>query len=180
MGRTGRIVQIMPKTSDKDRERIEKEIENLTKKAETAKEKEDYSKAVIIYQEMARLAGSIEDKRAVDFCMEAARYSIKMGDDFKAGWSYKCAADHSLTFEDFNNTINFAMKAIKHFSRSDSMYIVQWCYNLIGEASEKIKDYELALKSYKKSLEIEYSKEIDEKIKYLMETISKKMGKEKK
>ena len=180
MGGRGRIVDIMPKTSDKDRERTEKEIENLTKKAEAAKEKEDYSKVVIIYQEMARLAGSIKDKRAVDFCMEAARYSIKMGDDFKAGWSYKCAADHSLAFKDFNNTINFAMKAIKHFSKSDSLYIVQWCYNLMGEASEKIKEHELALKSYKKSLEIEYSKEIDERIKEIMKTKNKKRDKEKK
>ena len=48
------------------------------------------------------------------------------------------------------------------------MYIVQWCYNMIGEASEKIKDYELAVKSYKKSLEIEYSGEIDKKLKNLL------------
>ncbi len=158
----------MPETNEKDRKRIEKEIEKLVKKAKRAVDREDYSKAVSLYQESARLAGSINDKRAVDFSMDAARYSLKLGNNFKAGWSYKCAADHSFAFNDFNNAINFAMKAKKYFSKSNSMYIVQWCYNIIGKASEKIKDYELAKKSYRKSLEIEYSEEIDGKLKNML------------
>ncbi|MEE9323718.1 MAG: hypothetical protein V3U72_04190 [Candidatus Aenigmarchaeota archaeon] len=158
----------MAKTDEKERKKAEREIENLTIKAKSAIDKEDYSKAVSLYQEMSRLAGSIKDKRAVDFSMDAARYSMKLGDNFKTGWSYKCAADHSFVFDDFNNAINFAMKAIKYFSKSNSMYIVQWCYNIIGRASEKIKDYGLAEKSYRKSLEIEHSEEIDKKLKNLL------------
>lgn len=169
----------MAETDEKERKRAEKEIEKLVKKAEKAKDKEDYPKAVALYQESARLAKSIDDKRAVDFSMDAARYSLKLGNNFKAGWSYKCAADHSFFFEDYNNAINFAMKAIKYFSKSDSMYIVQWCYNVIGKASEKIKDYDLAIKSYKKSLEIEHSGEIEKKIKNLTEIVSKRKAKEK-
>lgn len=163
----------------KEEKRVEKEIEKLVKKAKHAIDKEDYSKAVALYQETARLAGSIKDKRAVDFSMDAARYSIKLGNNFKAGWSYKCAADHSLVFNDFNNAINFSEKAIKYFSKSNCMYAVQWCYNILGKASEKIKDYDLAIKSYKKSLEIEYSEEIDKKIKNLLEIVSKRKAKEK-
>ncbi len=159
----------MSKANEKERKRTEKEIEKLVKKAKMAVDEEDYSKAVTLCQESARLAKSICDKRAVEFSMDAARYSIKLGDNFKAGWSYKCAADHSFFFEDYNNTINFAMKAIKYFSKSGSMYIVQWCYNLIGEAGEKIEDYEFAIKNYRKSLEIEHSEDIEKKIKNITE-----------
>ncbi len=168
---------VMAETDEKDRKKTEKEIERLVKKAKTAVNAEDYSKAVTLYQESARLAKSICDKRAVDFSMDAARHSIKLGDNFKAGWSYKCTADHSFFFEDYNNTINFAMKAIKYFSKSGSMYIVQWCYNLVGEASEKMKDYGLAIKNYRKSLEIEHSEEIEKKIENLAEKKRKAKGK---
>lgn len=161
----------MSKAKEKERKGVEKEIEKLVKKANRAKDREDYEKTVALYQEIARLAGSIKDKRAVDFCLDAAKHSLKTGEDFKTGWSYKCAAVYSLAFKDFNNTINFGLKAIEYFSKSNSMYAVQWCYNLIGEASEKIEDYDLAIKSYRKSLEIEYSEEIDKKLKNLLKII---------
>ena len=161
------------KASKKERERAEREIETLAKKAEEAREKEDYGKTVAIYQQMSRLAKSIRDKRAVDFCMDAARYSEKLRNDFKTGWCYKTAADHSLAFEDYNNAINFAEKAIKYFSRSNSLYVVQWCYNVIGKASEKLKDRDLAIKSYKKSLEIQHSEEIEDRLEHLIKNKEK-------
>ena len=169
----------MKKKDEKETRKTEKEIEKLIKKAEHSKDKEDYTKAVAFYQEASRLAKSIDDRRAVDFSMDAARHSIKLGDDFKAGWSYKCAADHSFFFEDYNNTINFALKAIEHFSKSNSMYAVQWCYNILGKASEKIKDYDLAIKGYRKSLEIEYSEEIEKKLKDLLKRVGKRKIEEK-
>jgi len=134
--------------------KTEKEIDKVIKKAKGNADREDYTKAIAFYQEAARLAKSIGDRRAVDFSMDAARYAMKTGNNFKTGWSYKCAADNSLAFNDFNNAINFAMKAIEHFEKANSMYAVQWCYNIIGRASEEIKDYELAVKNYKKSLEL--------------------------
>ena len=156
--------------SDEKRiEKIEKEIAKMEKEARTRVDRENYSDAVTIYQEIARLAGSINDKRAVDFCLDAAKYSMKIKNSFRTGWSYKCAADHSFIFNDFNNAINFAMKAIDHFKKSGSLYAVQWCHNIIGRASEEIKDYGLAIKNYKKSLEIEHSDDIDKKIKELLE-----------
>lgn len=44
------------------------------------------------------------------------------------------------------------------------MYAVQWCYNLLGQACEKMGDYEAAINYYKKSLEIEYSEETEKRI----------------
>jgi len=150
-------------------EKVEREIEKMEREARTRVDREQYSEAVFVYQEMARLAGSIDDKRAVDFCLDAAKYSMKIKNSFRTGWSYKCAADHSFAFNDFNNAINFAMKAIEYFKKSGSMYAVQWCYNIIGRASEEIKDYGLAVKNYKKSLDIEHSDEIDNRVKELLE-----------
>lgn len=143
--------------------RVEREMEDLLIEARKCVSKDDYSEAASVYQEMARLAHSINDRRAVDFCLDAANYAKKAKDEFKAGWSYKCAADYSLASKDFNNAVSFAMKAVEHLSKTDSMYVVQWCYNIMGRASEGMKDYELALKSYKKSLDIEYSDEIQER-----------------
>lgn len=167
MGRKAGDVKMPEKQEEKERERAEREIERLEKKAKHSLDKEDYSKAVSLFQEMSRIAKSIEDKRSVDFCIDAARYSSKLGNNFKVGWCYKCAADHSLALKDYNNAINFAEKAIKHFEKANSMYVVQWCYNIIGFACEKIRDFDLALKNYKKSLEIEYSEDIDKKVRDL-------------
>lgn len=155
----------MNETSEKEREKAEKKIEKILKKAKHAIDNEDYSRAVFFYQEASRLAAQIRDRRAVDFSMDAARYSIKTGSNFKIGWSYKCAASRSLLFGDFSNAISFAEKAIGYFSRANSMYAVQWCYNIAGKASEKMGDRELALKKYRKSLEIGKSEELEEKIK---------------
>ena len=127
---------------------------------------------------MARLAHSVNDKRAVDFCLDAVKYSKKTENKFKIGWSYKCASEYSFSSKDFMNSVNFAKKAIKYFSEANSMYVVQWCYNIIGRAYEKSRDYKLAVESYKKSIDIEYSREIDSKIKKLLKAIDS--GKDKK
>lgn len=147
-----------------EKKRVEKEMESSLKKADKAAKKGDYAEAASAYHEAARLAGSINDKRAIDFCIEEANCNLRIGNDFNAGWAYRSAAAHSLAFSDFGNAMNFATKAIEYFSKADSMYAVQWCYNLIGQAGEKMGDYDLAIKNYRKSLEIEYSEEIDRKV----------------
>jgi tetratricopeptide (TPR) repeat protein len=144
-----------------------KAVEKFLAKAEKAAKRGDYAEAASAYQEAARLAEPIGDRRAVDFCVEEAKCNAKLGKDFNAGWSYKCAAVYSLSSSDFNNAVVYAGKAIEHFLKADSMYAVQWCYNLIGQAAEKKGDNALALESYTKSLEIGYSEEIDERIRNL-------------
>jgi tetratricopeptide (TPR) repeat protein len=158
---------------EKEIKSTEKEMDKLLKRAKRSADREDYQKAVVLYQEMARLASSIRDRRAVDFCLDAVKYSLKTGDNFKTGWCYKCAAVYSMKLEDFNNAINFAMKAIEYFSKANSMYAVQWCYNIAGEACERLNDHELAIKNYRKSLEIEHSGEIDRKVRNLLKTKKK-------
>ncbi len=173
--KTGNVNMFSEKRrEEKERKRAEKEIEKFVKRAEREKNRENYVRAVALYQNAARTAKSIGDKRAVDFCMEAANCASKLGDDFRTGWSYKCAADYSLIFGDCNNALNFGMKAVKHFMKTDSLYIVQWCYNVMGRAAEKMKNYELAIKNYKKSLEIEHSEEIDKKLKEILKRMEKK------
>ncbi len=148
-----------------------KEIERLLKKAEHYAKKNECEKATKLYQELARLAETIGDKRAVDFCIEEAKCNLKLGRDFNVGWAYKCAAVYALAFNDFSNAVNFASKATEFFTRANSMYAVQWCYNIMGEAGERMGNYELALKNYRKSLDIEYSEEIDRKIEKLSKTL---------
>ena len=167
----------MAKNSKLTKKEIRKADEEITKLlilAEKSAHREEYSKTVTFYQEMARIAHSINDRRAVDFCLDAVKYGKRAKDNFKTGWSYKCAAEYSLAINDFNNAINFATKAIKYFSDSNSMYIVQWCHNIVGEACEKIKDYDLAMKNYRKSLDIEHSDEINVKIKNIAKIINSK------
>jgi uncharacterized membrane protein len=53
------------------------------------------------------------------------------------------------------------------------MYAVQWCYNIMGEAYEKTGNYDIAIKNYQKSINIEYSEDIDQKIKNLSKSITK-------
>lgn len=154
-----------------EKKRAEKEIERSLKRAEKAAKRGDYAEAASVYQEIARLAESINDKRAVDFCVEEAKCGLKLGKDFNVGWAYKCAAVYSFAFNDLNNAVNFATRAIEYFSKADSMYAVQWCYNLIGQAGEKMGDYDIAMKNYKKSLEIEYSEEIEKKVNNLSELV---------
>jgi tetratricopeptide (TPR) repeat protein len=170
----------MSKTSEKERKRTEKEIDKTLNKAKHAIDNEDYSGAVFFYQEASRLAAQIRDRRAVDFSMDAARYSMKTGSNFKIGWSYKCAASRSLLFRDFSNALSFAEKAIEYFSRSNSMYAVQWCYNIAGRASENMGDHELALKKYRKSLEIGKSEDIEGKVREIENKIKNKEKSKKK
>jgi tetratricopeptide (TPR) repeat protein len=153
-----------PDISAKDKSKVEKEIDDSVKGAEKSLKRGEYLDAAAKYQEAAKLAESIHDKRAPDFCLEEAKCHIKLGKEFNAGWAYKCAAVYSLAFKDYGNAIIFASKASEFFSRADSLYAVQWCYNLIGEAGEKMGDFELAKKNYGKSLEIEFSEEIEKRI----------------
>jgi len=153
-----------PIINEKDKRRVEKEIDRLLNRAEKAAKRGEYSEAAFAYQESAKLAKSVNDRRAVDLCIEEAKCNMKLGNDFNTGWAYKCAAVYSLAFNDFSNVVNFATKAIEYFSKTNSIYAVQWCYNLIGQAGEKKGDYDLAAKNYRRSLEIEYSEEIDKKI----------------
>lgn len=148
----------------KEIKKTAKEVEGLAKKAEKMAKSGKCAEAAEIYQEAARLAESINDKRAVDFCLEEVQCNLKLGKDFNAGWAYKSAAFYSFSFSDLNNTISFATKAIDYFTRAGSLYAVQWCYNLMGQAAEKMNDYNLAIKNYRKSLDIEYSEEIEERI----------------
>lgn len=164
--------------NEKEAEKVEREIEKALTRAKEREEREEFPKAVYEYQEASRLAGSINDKRAVDFCLDAVKCSKKTGNNFKTGWSYKCAADHSLAFRDFDNAINFAMKAIEYFSKANSMYAVQWCYNIMGRACEEMKEYGLALKNYRKSLDIEQSEDTEKKVKELAKIIDKLKRKE--
>lgn len=147
-----------------DIKKTAKEVEGLAKKAEKLAKSGKCAEAAEIYQEAARLAESINDKRAVDFCLEEVQCNLKLGKDFNAGWAYKSAAFYSFSFSDLSNTISFATKAIDYFTRAGSLYAVQWCYNLMGQAAEKMNDYNLAIKNYRKSLDIEYSEEIEKRI----------------
>jgi tetratricopeptide (TPR) repeat protein len=162
---------------EKERDEVERELEKKIIHATRSAESKDYSKAASVYQEMARLAHSVNDRRAIDFCLDAVKYSKKTENKFKTGWSYKCAAEYSFYSKDFLNAVNFAKKAIKYFSEANSMYVVQWCYNIIGRTHEQTKDYTLAVENYKKSMDIEYSKEIDSKIKKLLKFIDSKKDK---
>ena len=155
----------------KEKKATEKAIEKQLKKAENYARKNECEKATQLYQELARLAESINDRRAVDFCLEEAKCNMKLGRDFNVGWAYKAAAVYALAFNDFSNVVNFASKAIEFFSKANSMYAVQWCYNLMGEAGERMGNYELALKNYRKSLDIEYGEEIERKIEKLSKII---------
>jgi tetratricopeptide (TPR) repeat protein len=160
-----------PGPGTKEKRMVERDIENSLNRAEKAAKRGDYPEAASVYQEVARLAESINDGRAVDFRIEEANCNLKLGKDFNAGWAYKCAAVYSFTSNDFSNAVNFAAKAIEFFSKADSMYAVQWCYNLIGQAGEKMGDYDIAMKNYRKSLDIEYSEEIEKKIKNLSKLV---------
>jgi hypothetical protein len=148
----------------KEIKKTAKEVEGLAKKAEKLAKSGKCAEAAEIYQEAARLAESINDKRAVDFCLEEVQCHLRNGKDFNVGWAYKSAAFYSFSFNDLNNTISFATKAIDYFTRAGSLYAVQWCCNLMGQAAEKMGDYNLAIKNYKKSLDIEYSEEIEKRI----------------
>ncbi len=153
------------------RKKAEKEIENSLAKAGKAVKRGDFAGAMPIYRELARLAESASDRRAVDFCVEEAKCSQKLGNDFNAGWGYKCAAVYALAFNELDAAVNFAAKAMEFFLKADSMYAVQWCYNLIGQAGERKGDYDLAMKNYAKSLEIGYSEEIDRRVKSLADLV---------
>ncbi|MFH1237526.1 MAG: hypothetical protein V1648_03945 [Candidatus Aenigmatarchaeota archaeon] len=153
-----------PHANAKEVKKTTKEVESLAKKAEKMAKSGKCAEAAEVYQEAARLAESVNDKRAVDFCLEEVQCNLKLGKDFNTGWAYKSAAFYSFSFNDFNNTMNFATKAIDYFTRAGSLYAVQWCYNLMGQAAEKMNDYNLAIKNYRKSLDIEYSEEIEKRI----------------
>jgi tetratricopeptide (TPR) repeat protein len=160
-----------PRKDEKERKAAEKEVERYAKKAESSAKKGDYAEAASLYQEAARLAETIKDKRATDFCLEEAKCNLRLGKTFNVGWAYKAAAVYALDSNDFSNAINFASKAVEYFSKTNSMYAVQWCYNLMGAAGEKMGDYDLALVSYRKSLDIEYSEDIEKKINSLSAAI---------
>jgi len=157
--------------AEKERKKTQKEIESSLKRAEKRFKSEDYAEAASIYQAIAKLAETINDKRAIDFCIEEAKCYAKLGKDFNVGWAYKSAAVYAFAFSDFSNVINFATKAIEHFLKMDSLYAVQWCYNLMGDAGEKTGNYELAVNNYRKSLDIEYSEEIEKKLNRLLDII---------
>jgi tetratricopeptide (TPR) repeat protein len=152
-----------------DKEKVNKEIDKLVKSAENFNKKGKMDKAIEKYQEAAKLAVDIGDRRALDFCLEAAKNALKMGDTFKTGWAYKTIAEYAFKLNDFDNVINFASKATEYFLKVNEMYVIQWCYNIMGEAYEKMGDYEKAIEMYKKSLEIEYSEDIQNKINKLSE-----------
>jgi len=155
----------------KDRKKVEREIEKLIEKAKKSAKKDDDYGAAYAYQVAARLAHSIADRRAVDLSIEAAKHNKRIGRNFNVGWSYRSAALYSMQFKDYSNAVNFGLKAVEYFSKTNSMYAIQWCYKLMGEASEKMNDLDLAIKSYRKANSIEHEEEIDKRIKELMRTV---------
>jgi tetratricopeptide (TPR) repeat protein len=159
------------KKDERERKAVEKAIEKSVKKAESSAKRGDYAEAASLYQEAARLAEAINDRRAIDFCLEEANCNLRLGKAFNVGWAYKAAAVYALDFNDFSNAINLASKALEYFSKVNSMYAVQWCYNLMGAAGEKMGDYDLAVSNYRKSLDIEYSEDIEKKINSLSATV---------
>ncbi|MEM5871299.1 MAG: tetratricopeptide repeat protein [Candidatus Aenigmatarchaeota archaeon] len=147
------------------RKKVDKEIE----KAENLLKKGKYQEASEHFNEVAKLCEEINDKKVIDLYLKEIKCLEKIGDAFKIGWVYRKLALCALKLEDFSNSINFASKAIEHFSKTNAITTISWCYNIIGEAYEKLGDYDSALENYKKSIEIEYSEDINKKIEELSE-----------
>lgn len=166
-------VHMFKSKKERDEKKTERRLEKGEDRAKKFEKGEKYHKAFAAYQELSRTAWSTRDKRAVDYCLDAVKCGLKTGDDFKAGWSYKCAASRSLSLGDAHNAINFSKKAIKHFKKSNSYYAAQWCYNIMGRAAEKLGDERLALESYEKSVEIGRSEDIERRISELRNKIKK-------
>lgn len=157
--------------ASKEEKKMGREVEKVLRDAKRNVNREDYENAASLYNRASFLAHKIGDKRAVQYALEAAKFSLKIKKYFSAGWSYRNAALFSKDFKNFDNAINFALKAIEYFSRTNSFYAVQWCYNLAGEANEEKGDYLSAAKYYRKSLEIEKDKDIEKRIKRILKEV---------
>ncbi len=154
-----------------ERKDLEKRLEEILKKIRKSRRSCDRKETSSLFQEAARISHLLGDRKAIEYYAESAKISLGLGDRYNAGWSYRNAALMCFEFGDYEGSVKYSLKALGMFRKENVRYGLQWCYNLIGEAEEKLGKASSAVKYYTKSLEIAGDDEIEKRVRGLMKSV---------
>jgi tetratricopeptide (TPR) repeat protein len=155
----------------KSRRELEKRLDGVLEKIKKNRRSSDYKAALSLFNEAAGIARALGDRRAIEYNVEYAKLSTKLNEHFNAGWAYRNAALISFELGEYSDTINYSQEALSLFIAINVKYGMQWCYDLMGKASERMKRPAAAIKFYSKSLEISRDSETECRIQDLSRSV---------
>jgi hypothetical protein len=135
------------------------EIEESISRAEA---KGEHTRAYALLHMAGRMAAMNRDySSACAYYLRGASCGTESSSAFRAGWSYRMAAQCYFDSGDFRNAILHALEAASRFQKAGSIYAAQWSYCLAARAAEGRHDYHSAIRHYSMANSIVMDGEIE-------------------